>query len=196
MRRLNLLLLLLVSFAVLVPTSAQAELQLAGAGRGDRSKRIGTLETHPRRGINVAGTVKMGAVGMVNTFIPVVRASYEVGGGITDRFTLGLLVGGTAYLGLDKGSFNLDVVGRRFFGKGLFFRGAFGVSSHVPTLAAVPLAPAIGGSAGLGYEFRLFKRVGMAVGADYDLRLRTDARMGHAVFFGLRFTGYLDKKNR
>ncbi|MCA9651300.1 MAG: hypothetical protein H6712_26395 [Myxococcales bacterium] len=189
------MLAILALFFVLVPSTARAELQIAG-GKPERSKLIGKLETHHRRGINVGASVRMGAVGIVNTFVPAVRAQYEVGGGISDRFTLGLAVGGTAYLGLDKGSFNADLVGHRFFGKGFFLRGALGVSSHVPALASVPMSPGIGGSVGMGWEFRLFDRLGMGLGADYDLRMRTDGRLGQAWFFGLRFTGYLDKKHR
>ncbi|MEM7158070.1 MAG: hypothetical protein AAF799_34835 [Myxococcota bacterium] len=194
MRRPYLLLSIVALLCVLVPCSAQAAgLQLAG-GKAERTKLIGKLETKPRKGINVSGSVQMGTVAISQTFVPAVRSQFEVGGGITDRFTLGLAVGGTSYLALDKGSFNADLVGRRFFGKGFYLLGAVGVSSHVPSLASVPMSPAIGGAAGLGYEFRLFERVGMALGANYDARIRTDGRLGQAWLFGLRFTGYLNKK--
>ena len=194
MRRIPFLALLIALFSVLVPSSVQAAgLQLAG-GKSERTKLIGKLETRPRKGINVSGSTHMGAVAISNTFVPAVRSQFEVGGGITDRFTLGLAVGGTSYLALEKGSFNADLVGRRFFGKGFYLLGALGVSSHVPALASVPMSPAIGGAAGLGYEFRLFERLGMAIGANYDARVRTDGRLGQAWLFGLRFTGYLNKK--
>lgn len=196
MRRMTPFLTILALLCVLFPSLARAELKIAGSGSERPRKRIGSLETAPRHGINVGASVRMGAVGIVDTFVPAIRAQYEVGGGITDRFTLGLSIGGTAYLGLDKGSFNADVVGHRFFGKGFFVRGAMGVTSHVPALAAVPISPGIGGMVGLGWEFRLFNRLGMALGADYDARIRTDGRLGQAWFVGLRFTGYLDKKKR
>lgn len=196
MRRTSLLLTIFAFFCVLVPSLAHAaDLQMAGA-KPERQRLRGKLETPKRHGINVGASVRMGAVGIVDTFVPAVRAQYEVGGGINDRLTLGLTVGGTAYLGLDKGSFNADLVAHRFIGKGFYLRGAMGVSSHVPALAAVPMQPGLGGQAGLGWEFRLFDRLGMALGADYDLRLRTDGRLGQAWFVGLRFTGYLDKKKR
>lgn len=194
MRRMTYLLPLLSLFFLLWPAAAKAELQLAG-GKAPRSKLIGKWETHPRRGIMVGSSVSVGAIGYVNTAVPVLRGSFEFGGGITDRFTLGMSLGGTSYLGLDKGSFNGDVVGYRYFGRGAYIRGALGVASHVPTMAAVPVSPGFGGTVGFGYEFRLFKRVGMALAVDYDGRIRTDGRAGQAVLLGLRFTGFLNKKD-
>lgn len=196
MRRMSPLTLLLalpvLLLSVLVPLSASAGgLQIAGGkAHRERNKR----ETPPRKGIYVGGHVRPGAAGIVDTFVPVVRGDYEIGGGITDRFTLGVALGGTAYLALGKGSFNVDVVARRYFGKGFYLRGALGVSSHVPAMASVPMSPAVGGSLGLGYEFRVLERLGLGLGADYDLRLRTDGRAGQAWLFGLRFTAYLNKK--
>jgi len=152
--------------------------------------------TLPRRGVYVGASVRPGAVGMVNTFVPVVRGEYEVGGGITDHLTLGVAIGGTGYLGLDTGSFDANIVAHRFFGKGLFLRAMAGVASRAPAMESVPMMPALGGSLGLGYEFRVLERLGLGLGADYDLRVRTDGRMAQAWFFGLRFTGYLNKKNK
>lgn len=196
MRRMNPLFLLLALLFVLVPVSAQASgLQIAG-GRPDRVKRERThRETPPRKGIYVGANVRPGAAGMVSSFIPVIRGEYEVGGGITDRFTLGVALGGTGYLGLNKGSFDANIVAHRFFGKGLFLRAMAGVASRSPAMAPVPMMPAVGGSLGLGYEFRVLERVGIGLGADYDLRVRTDGRLAQTWLFGLRFTGYLNKKN-
>jgi hypothetical protein len=191
MRRMNPLLLLLALLVVLAPASAHATLKIAG-GRPDRAQR----ETPPRKGIYLGANVRPGAAGMMNTFIPVVRGEYEVGGGITDRFTLGVAVGGTGYLGLSKGSFDANIVAHRFFGKGLFVRGMAGVASRSPALDRASMMPALGGSLGLGYEFRVFERVGLGLGADYDVRLRIDGHVAQTWLFGLRFTGYLDKKKR
>lgn len=191
MPRMNPLFLLLALLVVLVPVSAQASLKIAGA-KPERERR----ETPPRRGIYVGANVRPGAAAFGNTFVPVVRGDYEVGGGVTDHFTLGVAIGGTGYLALDKGSFNADVVAHRFFGKGLFLRGALGVSSRVPAMASVPTLPGLGGALGLGYEFRVLERMGLGLGVDYDLRLRMDGRPAQAWFVGLRFTGYLNKKNR
>lgn len=194
MRRLNPLFLLLALLVVLVPASARASLKIAGA-KPERAKRE-RRETPPRQGIYLGVNARPGAAGIGNTFIPVVRVDHEIGGGITDHFTLGVAVGGTAYLGLDKASFNTDLVARRFFGKGLFLRGALGVSSRVPAMAPVPMVPGVGGAVGLGYEFRVLERVGLGLSVDYDLRLRMDGRVAQAWFAGLRFTAYLNKKHR
>ncbi len=192
MRRMNPLFLLLALLFALVPVSAQASLKIAG-GRAERVPRE-QRETFPRRGIYLGANVRMGAAGIVDTFVPVVRGDYEIGGGVTDRFTLGVALGGTAYLGLDKGSFNADVVAHRFFGKGLFLRGALGVASRVPATASVPMVPGVGGSVGFGYEFRVLERLGLGLGGDYDLRMRMDGRVAQTWLLGLRFTGYLNKK--
>lgn len=194
MRPTTYLLALVALLCVLFPATARADLQLAG-GKAPRSKLIGKLETHPRRGIVVGNSVTVGAVGYADTLVPALRGNFEFGGGITDRFTLGMSLGGTSFLGLDKGSFNADLFGYRYFGRGLFVRGSLGIASHVPTMAAVPATPGFGGMVGLGYEFRLFKRVGMALRTDYDARIRTDGRLGQAFFIGLRFTGFLNKKD-
>ncbi len=195
MRRMNLLLLILATLTLLVPSIAQAsELQMAG-GKGART-RIRDREVPPRQGIALGVGVRPGAVAMSGAYIPSLRAQFELSGGVSDRFTLGVALGGTAYLGLDSGSFNGDIVAYRFFGRGLWLRGALGVASHAPALASVPPSPALGGVAGLGYEFRVFERMALGLGADYDMRVRIDGRLAHAFFVGLRFTGYLDKKKR
>lgn len=191
MRRMNPLFLLLALLFVLVPVTASASgLQIAGAKR-ERAQR----ETPPRKGIYLGVSIRPGAAGMGSSFIPVVRAEHEVGGGVTDRFTLGVALGGTSYLGLDKSSFDANIVANRFFGRGFFLRAKAGVASRSPAMASVPMMPAVGGSLGLGYEFRVLERVGIALGGDYDLRVRTDGRMAQTWLFGLRFTGYLNKKN-
>lgn len=195
MRRMNPLFLLLALLVVLVPMSAQASLKIAG-GKPERVRRERDhLETPPRRGIYLGANFRPGAAGMGSTFVPALRFDNEIGGGVTDRFTLGIALGGTAYLGLDQKSFNADVVAHRFIGKGFFLRGALGVSSRVPAMAPVPMVPGLGGALGLGYEFRVLERVGLGFGVDYDMRMRMDGRMSQAWFVGLRFSAYLNKKN-
>jgi hypothetical protein len=193
MRRMNPWFLLLALLFVLAPASAQAaELQIAG-GKPEREPRV-KRETLPRKGIYIGANVRPGAAGIVSTFVPVVRGEFEIGGGITDRFTLGVALGGTAYLGLDMGSFDADVVAHRFIGKGFFLRGALGVGSHLPALGSVHMRPGVGGSVGLGYEFRVLERLGVGLGGDYDLRMRMDGRAAQTWLLGLRFTAYLNKK--
>ena len=189
MRRMNPLFLLLALLVVLVPASAQAGLQIAG-GRAQRERK----ETPPRKGMNVGASIRVGAAGMQGSFIPVVRGEYEISGGITDRFTLGVTLGGTGYLGIEKGSFNADLVARRFFGRGFFLRGSLGVMSHAPALGSDRMRPAVGGQLGMGYEFRVLEKLGLGLGVDYDGRLRNDGRPSQTLLIGLRFTGYLNKK--
>lgn len=200
MRRSNPLFLVLALLIVFVPASAHAGLQIAG-GKAKREKRETRekrekWETMPRRGIYVGTSIRPGAAGHANTFAPVLQNQWEVGGGITDHFTLGVALGGTAYLGMDEVSFDADVVAHRFIGKGFFLRGAAGVSSSAPALNRFSLAPAVGGSAGLGYEFRVLERIGVGLGVDYDLRMRTDGEMTQAWLLGLRFTAYFNKKKK
>ncbi len=197
MRRMNPLFLILALLVLIVPASAQAKLQIAGgkSERPKRQKREKRWETLPRRGIYLSGTVRPGAAGFTNTFAPALQNQWEIGGGISDHFTLGVALGGTAYLGLDTNSFDADIVGHRFIGKGLFVRGAAGVKSRAPALAMVPMTPAVGGALGLGYEFRVLERIGVGLGVDYDLRMRVDGRVSQAWFFGLRFAAYLNKKD-
>ena len=186
--------LLLALLFVLVPASALASgLQIAG-GKPERVKRE-RKETPPRQGIYVGANIRPGAAGMAGTFIPVIRGEYEVGGGITDRFTLGVALGGTAYLGLNKGSFDANIVANRFFGRGFFLRAMAGVASRSPDMVTAAMKPGVGGSLGLGYEFRVFERVAVGLGADYDVRVRIDGRMAQTWLLGLRFTGYLRKKS-
>lgn len=194
MRRMNPLFLLLALLFVLVPVSASASgLQIAG-GKPERAKRE-RKETPPRQGIYVGANVRPGAAAMANTFIPVIRGEYEVGGGITDRFTLGVALGGTAYLGLEKGSFDANIVANRFFGRGFFLRATAGVASRSPVMGSAAMMPGVGGSLGLGYEFRIFERVAVGLGGDYDVRARIDGGIAQTWLFGLRFTGYLKKKH-
>lgn len=192
MRRMNPLFLVLALLVVLLPASAQASLQIAG-GKAERQKRE-KLETLPRKGIYLAGSVSPGAAGYAGVSAPLLRNQWEIGGGISDHFTLGVSLGGTAYVGIDKTAFNADVVGHRFIGKGLFVRGALGVTSRAPSLVPLPMLPAMGGAVGLGYEFRVLERIGVGLGADYDLRIRTDGRVAQTFVVGLRFAAYLNKK--
>lgn len=192
MRLTHPLLFVLALLVVLLPASAHASLQVAG-GKAKRQRRH-KRETPPRKGIYLAGSLSPGAVGFAGVAAPILRNQWEIGGGVSDHFTLGVSLGGTAYLGLDQAAFQADLVGHRFVGKGLFLRGALGVTHRAPTMAPLPMEPALGGAVGLGYEFRVLERIGLGLGVDYDLRVRTDGRISQAFVVGLRFAAYLDKK--
>lgn len=191
--RLRLLLLPLLALVVVsLPASAHASLQIAG-DKAKREKRQ-KWETLPRKGIYLAGSLSPGAAGHGGTTVPVVRNQWEIGAGVSDHFTLGVSLGGSAYVGRDPKAFNADLVAHRFIGKGAFLRGALGVTSRAPSFTRLLTKPAMGGAAGLGYEFRVLERVGVALSVDYDLRVRTDAQIAHTVLAGLRFAIYLNKK--
>ena len=189
MRRMNPLFLVLALLVLVFPASAHASLKIAG-GKAKREK----WETMPRKGIYLGTTFRPGAAGFANTFAPALNNQWEIGGGVSDHFTLGVSLGGTAYLGLGQNAFNADLVGHRFIGKGLFVRGAAGVTSMAPSVAPVPMSPALGGALGLGYEFRVLERIGVSLGVDYDLKMRMDRRMSQTWLVGVRFAAYLNKK--
>jgi hypothetical protein len=182
-----------VLFASLaVPSLASARLALAGSS---------ARETPPRKGLLIGVGVSPGvALLMPRGFVPVTRLHYMIGGAITDRFTLGVDIGGTAILAertiatKNKFGFNADVVGTGFMGRGFYIRAGLGVASHVPALAFDPFKAGVGGVAGIGYEFRVLERMGLGLGLDYDLRVRTDGIPAQTVTFGLRIVGYLNKK--
>jgi len=174
------------------PSLAHAHLSLAGKP---------ARETPPRKGIVIGVGVSPGvALLMPRGFVPVTRLHYIIGGAITDRFTLGVDIGGTAILSertiatKNKLGFNADVVGTGFIGRGFTVRAGLGVASHAPALAFDPFKAGVGGVAGLGYEFRVMERMGLGLGLDYDLRVRTDGIPVQTVTFGLRIVGYLNKK--
>jgi hypothetical protein len=120
-------------------------------------------------------------------FVPSMRYAFVVGGAITPRTTLHVELAGAQYLGLKTVGFAGDVVATRFFGRGLFLRGGLGALSHRPERADRMFRPAIGGLAGLGYEFDIAdgKGIMLRLGADYDFRVRTDGLPTHAVTAGL-----------
>ena len=86
---------------------------------------------------------------------------FEIGGGLTDRVTLGISGGLTGHLGILKGGAGVaDVVLRGFVHRGLFFNLGLGATSHAPQRNLVK-RPGFGGIAGVGYEFRPLRVLGM-----------------------------------
>ncbi len=121
-------------------------------------------------------------------FTPLTRISYMPGGAITRHFTLGADLGVTALWDDKKASFHGDAFGKLFITKGLFMRASAGVASH--TYVAGDSKAAIGGSLGAGWEFPFGKKGFLALGADYDARLRGDRFVVRTVLFGLSIGGY------
>jgi hypothetical protein len=192
MPRLASLALLLVGLAcLLLPASARADLRIAGdAPRIARHR----AETHERTGIHVGAAVRSGAVILRDGFVPAVGLDYRVGGGITDRFTLGFEARLQFFMGLKLGG-GADIVAERFFGRGFFLRAGVGAMSGMPARAEKIQRAGFGGQAGLGYEFRPLERLGLGLGLDYDARVRTDGLDVHTVLLGLRFRGYFKKRS-
>ncbi len=121
-------------------------------------------------------------------FTPVTRISYMPGGAITRHLTLGADLGVTALWDDKKAGFHGDAFGKLFITRGLFLRASAGVASH--TYVAGDRKAAIGGSVGAGWEFPLAKKGFLALGADYDARLRGDRFLVRTVLFGISIGGY------
>lgn len=183
-------LLALFVFAVLlfVPTLVRAELTVATDRHHER-------EARSRKGFMMGLSTAPGIVLVPRGFVPTTRVRYVLGGGITDRFTLGAEMGATFHLGLDKSaSFDTDVVATGFVGRGFALRAGLGGSSRVVSREGRLFRPGVGGLVGVGYEFGLLERGGLRLGVDYDVEVRTDGRTAQAVFLALELRGYLHKK--
>ena len=116
--------------------------------------------------------------------------------GCRNRFTLAANFSGTAFFGRKtKGSFGGDLVGTAYMWRGLYSRFGVGAHSGMPSSAhgEFAMVPAVGGLAGLGYEFSIAEKVGLSLGADYDARVLTTGGFRQSVMLGLRFVAYLGK---
>jgi hypothetical protein len=150
-----------------------------------------------RKGFMMSFASKPGSVVFPNGFVPYMRAGFQIGGGITDRFTLGAELSGTGYFGHKKGSFGGDLVGTGFLWRGLYLRTGLGAHSGLPSSAHdYRLVPAIGGLVGLGYEFLLHEHIGLALGGEYDARVLTTGGFRQSASLGLRIAVYLGSIDR
>jgi hypothetical protein len=136
-----------------------------------------------------------GVVVATTGFTPVTRINYQLGGGLTDKFTLGLNLSGTFNLAQKGAAFGGDVVATGFPRAGFFMRAGLGANSSLAAAEDRPplFDPGIGGFAGLGYEFAIGKKGALALTADYDARYLTSNAVRQTVFLGLRFGAYLGK---
>jgi hypothetical protein len=182
-----LLLPLWAALCLLVPTPARADLRIASDARA--------RETPERKGVNIGAAVRSGAVVLRDGFVPAIGIDYRIGGGITDRFTLGVEARLQILMGLKSGG-GADIVAERFFGRGVYLRAGVGALTGIPARAEVLQRAGFGGQAGAGYEFRPMPRLAIALGVDYDGRVRTDGWYGQTVMLGLRFRGYFNKSRR
>ncbi len=186
MRRLLSLWMFALAFVAL-PSVAKADLKLAGRPRLARG------ETHARQGISPRMGVRSGMAIVPNGFVPTIAVDWGFFGGITDRFTLGVQASLIGYLGLKAGG-GADIVAERFFGRGFYLHAALGAQGNLPARAADVQRAGVGGFGGLGYEFRIFERMALALGVDYDARVRTDGLYSQMVLMGVNFRGYIHKK--
>lgn len=198
----------MLSLATLsAPAVAHAQAPgLAIAGDGDRERDrdarrrkfderhdLADFQREPKRkGFYVGSGLLTGMTPQFNSFIPSVGYRFEIGGGLSDRVTLGISGGLTGHLGILKGGAGVaDVVLQGFVHRGLFFKVGLGATSHAPQRNLIK-RPGFGGITGVGYEFRPLRVLGVALGVDYEGRVRTDGRFSQAVVVGLGLRAYLD----
>lgn len=124
--------------------------------------------------------------------MPAARTHFMFGARLARNFVLGTMGHATIYFDRDqKPGFGLDLVGQLYVARGLYLRAGAGAISNVPIAREiVTRTPGYGGMVGLGYAFRLSektKAVGLALGADYDLRILADKRRRGLLTVGLTF---------
>ena len=201
---------------IALPSFAQAQvpsqsgLQLAGdapstveqrraARRARFDERLGLEDfqrTPKRKGFYLGSTMLTGMTVERVSFIPSVSYRFEVGGGLSDRVTLGISGGITGHQDIRKGVAGVaDIVMHGFVHRGLYMKLGLGATSHAPARNRVR-RPGVGGLIGVGYEFRPLRMLGVALGLDYESRVRTDGRLTQAIVLGLGLRGYLDLRKK
>ena len=166
-----------------LPSIAKADLRLGGSG-----------ERVERKGFMMGLSLLPGMARAGKSFAPSMRLRYALGGGVHEAVTIATEFGVHKPFGIKskKIGFEADVVATGFIGR-FFVRGGVGVTSWAYVPARDPFKPGVGGLVGVGWEFAMSERVGLALGLDYDARVRSDGLLAQTVFFGLRLNGYLKK---
>lgn len=180
-------LVLLVSFAaagLLAPREAAADTTSIA------EKRVPEREP----GVELSLRFASGMVLLRRGFVPTSRVSYMVGGVLSDRFSLGAELSGAFHFGRPKSAFVGDIVAKVLLSRRVMLRTAVGVTTNALVRIERKTTPGAGGLVGLAYEFPLFKHGGLAVGIDYDTRVRADGHAAQTLLFGLRFAGRPPKK--
>lgn len=191
-----------------VANAGSPGLQLAGGGGADQRREarrrkfeerldLEDFQREPKRkGFYIGSGLLTGVTPQYNSFIPSVGYRMEIGGGLSDRVTLGIAGGLTGHMNIADGTAGVaDVVLHGFVHRGLFFKVGLGASSHAPARNQIK-RPGFGGITGLGWEFRPLRVLGVSLGVDYEGRVRTDGRFSQAVVVGLALRAYLDFKRR
>jgi len=145
-----------------------------------------------RKGFYIGSSLSTGMTLEHDSFIPSVGYRFDIGGGLSDRVTLGISGGITGHQGIDSSVAGVaDLVVRGFVHRGLFLQLGLGATSHAPQ-RDLTKRPGIGGIAGIGYEFRPLRVLGVSIGADYEGRVRTDGVYTHAVLLGVGLRAYFE----
>lgn len=152
--------------------------------------------TPKRKGFYLGHQVTTGATVEPNSFIPAFGYRFEVGGGLSDRVTLGVAAGVIGNLGIRKGTAGaVDIVMNAYVLRGLFIKLGLGATSHAPQRNRLEL-PGFGGVVGVGWEFRPLRMMGITVSGDFDARVRTDGRLTQALLLNLGMRFYPDFKKK
>lgn len=150
----------------------------------------------PRKGFYIGNQVQTGATVEPNSFIPSFGYRFELGGGLSDRVTLGVAAGLTGNLGITKGTAGaIDVVMNAYVLRGLFIKLGTGATSHAPQRDRLK-RPGFGGVIGLGWEFRPLRMLAITASGDFDARVRTDGRVTQALLLSLGLRMYPDFKKK
>lgn len=185
-----------VACAGLIALPGEAE---AGV-RASNNRGIEIEGAMDRRGIYIGPGVLFGFSAMKKTVVPDVGLSLHFGGGVGQRFLLGLNLYGAKYLGRAEGAsswvFGGDFEATAFAWRGLYFRlgaGGQGLPAGDPNNT---LTVGIGGNVGVGYEFWLNATAAASIGLTYDFRYVTGAPelvpdpLRHSGLIGMRFSFY------
>lgn len=168
-----------IALSALTPTRAHA----------DDLARATSYETPPRKGFYGEMSVRPGGFAVRDGLVPAMRTHLTLGGGITDRFKLGMQLSVAGYMnGVKKPAVGFDTVATGYVWRGLYLRAGFGLVSRVPITAEGDQSrPGYGGLAGLGHEWTLHKGTSLGLGVDLDMRVTTDRHIARGFLVGLHF---------
>ncbi len=161
----------------------------AAPARAADLARASTYETPPRKGFYGEMSIRPGGVVVRDGVVPAMRTHLTLGGGLTDRFKLGMQLSISGYMnGVKKPAIGFDTIATGYLWRGLYIRGGVGLVSRVPlTAEGSDSRPAYGGQAGVGYEWTLHKGTSLGLGADLDVRATTDRHIARGFLVGLHF---------
>lgn len=178
------------ALALAVPDAAQAAV---------RGRRGGVAIEGPRdrRGFYIGTGAGFGGTFFnVDDFIPAMRLDLALGGGVTQRLTLGADLHLTPYLAPGVGvGFGGDIEGSFYVWRGLYLRTGLGASGVPRRRHDVPddngITVGLGGAFGAGYEFFLNNTAAMGVGLTYDARfVPGESFPRQSLLVGLRFAWF------